>query len=268
MTRYGLARLGISVLDSVLPEGVPRGSLIIITGAPGMGKTVYLLTAVSRFLREGEPVVYITVDDDPLFVIDEMASRGFKPEEVVGKLSIIDGFLAKTGAEGYELLPRGLVVGSIDVGNPLEALRRVEYVLRERVGERGIGLLAMDSFNGVLLEADVAASLQFFRGLKKLSRSTGVITLMTYHQGIPGLEQIDGVLAYLADGVIELGLDPALENLGVPIRRLRVRRMRSVPHSLQWIPYAITGRGIEEADVSSIVETIKRALESVKGRVT
>jgi DNA repair protein RadA/Sms len=56
-------RTGIGELDNVLGGGLVSGSLTLIGGDPGVGKSTLLLMAVDRFARKGLPVLYATGEE-------------------------------------------------------------------------------------------------------------------------------------------------------------------------------------------------------------
>lgn len=56
-------RTGISELDTVLGGGLVSGSLVLLGGDPGVGKSTLLLMALDRFARRGLPVLYVTGEE-------------------------------------------------------------------------------------------------------------------------------------------------------------------------------------------------------------
>src|SRR5687767_13835072 len=63
---------GISELDRVLGGGVVPGSLILLGGEPGIGKSTLLLQAASHFAREVGPVLYASAEESE----HQVKSRG------------------------------------------------------------------------------------------------------------------------------------------------------------------------------------------------
>ena len=57
-------KLGIPLLDELLPKGILRKSLVIIAGEGGAGKSYIVQSIATNFLSNGEKVVYIAMDDD------------------------------------------------------------------------------------------------------------------------------------------------------------------------------------------------------------
>ena len=58
-------RTGIGEFDRVLGGGVIPGSVILIGGDPGIGKTTLLLQALPRLITQGESVLSISVEESP-----------------------------------------------------------------------------------------------------------------------------------------------------------------------------------------------------------
>ena len=67
---------GIEGLDTMLQGGFPEGRMILITGGPGTGKTIFC----SQFLHHGsaeeeEKTVYISLDENKIHFMEEMLKR-------------------------------------------------------------------------------------------------------------------------------------------------------------------------------------------------
>ncbi len=56
-------RTGVRELDNVLGGGLVTGSLVLIGGDPGVGKSTLLLTALDHFARRGLPVLYVSGEE-------------------------------------------------------------------------------------------------------------------------------------------------------------------------------------------------------------
>src|SRR4249920_2154047 len=56
---------GIGEFDRVLGGGVIPGSVILIGGDPGIGKTTLLLQALPKLGAAGEPVLYVSGEESP-----------------------------------------------------------------------------------------------------------------------------------------------------------------------------------------------------------
>ena len=56
-------RIGLGELDRVLGGGLVSGSLVLLGGDPGVGKSTLLLMALDRFSRRGLPTLYISAEE-------------------------------------------------------------------------------------------------------------------------------------------------------------------------------------------------------------
>ncbi len=56
---------GLSELDRVLGGGLVPGSLILVGGDPGIGKSTLLLQALAAFTRTGQQALYVTGEESP-----------------------------------------------------------------------------------------------------------------------------------------------------------------------------------------------------------
>src|ERR1041385_1186452 len=56
---------GVSGIDELFEQGMPRGSSILIVGGPGSGKTIFCLQSLYEAAKAGERVLYITMEETP-----------------------------------------------------------------------------------------------------------------------------------------------------------------------------------------------------------
>ncbi len=56
-------KLGIKEFDRVLGGGVVPGSLVLLGGAPGIGKSTLLLTAAEKWASQNGPVLYVSAEE-------------------------------------------------------------------------------------------------------------------------------------------------------------------------------------------------------------
>src|SRR5213594_1993221 len=103
-------RTGIGEFDRVLGGGVVPGSVVLIGGDPGIGKTTLLLQALPQFVSSGERVLYVSGEESPR----QMKMRG----ERLGIHSSSLYILAETSLEEIlkavqDLQPAAIVVDSI-----------------------------------------------------------------------------------------------------------------------------------------------------------
>src|SRR5207249_482004 len=101
---------GLSELDRVLGGGVVRGSLVLIGGDPGIGKSTLLLQAARALARAAPPVLYISAEESAAQVKMRADRLGIAAD---GLLLWTETDLAAVEAQLDDVKPRALVVDSI-----------------------------------------------------------------------------------------------------------------------------------------------------------
>ncbi len=100
----------IGEFDRVLGGGVIPGSVILIGGDPGIGKTTLLLQALPRLASKNEPVLYVSGEESPR----QIKMRGQRlGVEHPGLLILSETSLEKILKTIQELQPAAVVVDSI-----------------------------------------------------------------------------------------------------------------------------------------------------------
>ncbi|HXG90617.1 MAG TPA: ATPase domain-containing protein [Vicinamibacterales bacterium] len=92
MKKPDLVHSGVSGLDIILSDGIPRGNVILLEGAIGTGKTTLGVEFVYRGAKEfGEPGIIVLFEVSPDRLIRDAAGVGFDLPalERAGKLKII-----------------------------------------------------------------------------------------------------------------------------------------------------------------------------------
>jgi DNA repair protein RadA/Sms len=102
--------IGIAELDRVLGGGVVRGSLVLIGGDPGIGKSTLLLQAARALARATPPVLYVSAEESAAQVKLRADRLGITGD---GLLLWAETDLGAVQAELDAIKPRALVVDSI-----------------------------------------------------------------------------------------------------------------------------------------------------------
>jgi len=87
-----LVPLGIEGLDDILDGGVRRGSIILVAGSPGSGKTSFAARFVYEGLTRGEPGIYLSFNEYREEFLENMSRLGldFEVYEEQGKFVFIE----------------------------------------------------------------------------------------------------------------------------------------------------------------------------------
>ncbi|MGC9153079.1 MAG: RAD55 family ATPase [Vulcanisaeta sp.] len=232
---------------SDLIEGFPFGYMVLIKGDLGMGKTL-LVKLLARSVLSNYPLLYVSFDDNPESIINDL--RDFS-----GRLFIIDGF--SLSDQRRVKVPN--VVDFITELDPGQLVNKVG----QAVYSRGVRGLIIDSINDLLVNVDPRGLIAMLKQLKSLSRVYNLVTFIVAHVTTEDIDNLLNSVEYVFDGVIEMEFDENMANLGIPVRRLRIKRMKGVPHSMNWF-YFTTARGtIVPVDINEIRNMLKSTLESL-----
>ncbi|MCC6028977.1 KaiC domain-containing protein [Candidatus Korarchaeum cryptofilum] len=224
---------GIPGFDELVNGGIPKRNIVLLSGGPGTGKTIFSQQFLYQGLALGEPGVLVTLEEHPVQVRREMASFGWdvRKYEEEGSFAIVDAF---TGGIGEAAKRERYVVRSIDdIGEFMDVLREA---LRDTKAQRA----AIDSVSTLYLTRPVSAR-NVLMQLKRVLSGLGVTALMVSQVSVtergfggPGVE-------HASDGIIRLDLD---EVDGELVRSMIVWKMRGTKHDMRRHPFEITDEGI------------------------
>lgn len=238
--------LGVDVLDFALPKGVLRNSFIILAGSGGSGKSVFNIFLSISFLKRGEPVIYVSLDDDPATVITSFKTFNFNLKPYMEKklFGIVDAFSFRLGT--LKKVYEG-VVREVDPRNSSKFI----YALIESLDYMGMdskGLLILDSLNEIFFHLELNRAIELIKTIRALvSKAKNVLTIATFHTTTESLTEIVKSIEHLIDGLIELKTveQPPLTTAPLPLWQLIIRKMKGAPHSTSWVLYTITEDGIK-----------------------
>lgn len=77
-------------LEDVLEGGVPAGSVVIVSGAPGTMKTSLTYNVLHHNARRGEKGLYVSLEQSRESLLDHTGGLGFRLEDTDGNLSVLD----------------------------------------------------------------------------------------------------------------------------------------------------------------------------------
>ncbi|MDI6642614.1 MAG: RAD55 family ATPase [Candidatus Hodarchaeaceae archaeon] len=236
-------KTGISALDAVLKEGMPRSSFVVISGEGGTGKSVLLSELFYRRLEAGEPCIYICLDDLPNTVIQQMLRFGWSLQKYLdaGKARFIDCF-------SFRIKPEKVSTWVTLVNEPsdlMSFLITLETTMDE-LGMRNRGVVIIDSLTEFMTLAEPGLLIEAIKTWRARGpKERGVIFFGSMHFGIATLGRATDVLDYIVDGIIDLRYDPFFVQQGQLVRQLRVRKMKGVSHSTEWVPFGVGEAGIQ-----------------------
>ena len=102
---FNFIKTNIPGFDSLLKQGIPEGSSVLVEGGPGSGKTVFCLTLAKNFCKVGKKVLYMSFEEPEERLRVHMKNFGFSSEEYEKKrLFYVKRFNALDIARSVEAL--------------------------------------------------------------------------------------------------------------------------------------------------------------------
>lgn len=165
-------RTGIGELDTPLGGGIVAGSLILIGGDPGVGKSTLLLMAAERLARKGLPVLYVSGEESAAQVRLRAERLGF-------------------GASGM------LILAETDFDAVEGALREVKPIVAILDSVQTITLATAAGAPGSIAQVREVAHRAML-----LAKSTGIALFLVGHINKSGELAGPKVLEHLVDAVL------------------------------------------------------------------
>lgn len=221
----GLLQSGSPELDALVGGGVPHGTSVLITGAPGTGKSVLSTQYAAAAARRGEPVAIYLFDERIGTFLERARGLGMELED-----DLRSGRIELTQLEPTEISPGEFthrVIGAVD---------------------SGARLVVIDSLNGftkaMAQEHQLTAKIH---ELLSYLGTRGVTSLLTLAQrGIFGASPDEAAdISYLADAVVLLRY---FEAQGDVRRAISVFKQRSGNHESTIREFRISTGGLHLGD--------------------
>ncbi|RLE66671.1 MAG: KaiC domain-containing protein [Thermoprotei archaeon] len=224
---------GIPGLDKILHGGIPYRNVVLLSGGPGTGKTIFGQQYLYHGLKKGENGVLVALEEHPVQIRINMSQFGWdiRQYEDQGKFAIVDAF---TGGIGEAAKRERYVVRSIDdVPSFID-------VVREAIKDLAAERVVIDSVTTLYMTKPATAR-AVVMNLKRVLAGLGCTSILVSQISVgergfggPGVE-------HAADGIIRLDLD---EVDGELRRSLIVWKMRGTSHSMRRHPFEITNKGL------------------------
>jgi KaiC/GvpD/RAD55 family RecA-like ATPase len=235
---------GVKGLDEILGGGFPKGRTVLVVGSPGSGKTILAIQFLRAGAIAGERSIYITFDERPEQVKENVSSFGWDLDklEAEGKILFVDATpfrRMKTIPARYEgrvALPLQEATSEVTLGGLLETVKRLAE-------EESVTRLAVDPITSLSVRYQTPlkrrrAIQMLFEGLS----STGATCLVTTELRTSMLSRKFQLEEFLSQGVVLLRTGLYEGNV---LRAVQVEKMRGIAHDTQLRPYVVGQNGIE-----------------------
>lgn len=234
--------IGIELLDSDLGGGIPRGNIVLISGASGVGKTTFSMQFLIKGIEKGEKGVFFTATEPIKKLKKYQGAFNFFDEKHIksGNLYIIDLWNI---SDKLGLSPDNYT---------LEEANILFEVIRDIIKEIGAKRLVIDSITSLCYRIKSRERIRDF--IFKLGSSLTVLNCTTFltSEVPPMVFQFsqNEIEEFISDGIIFFS---DLERKGDLIRTLQVIKMRGTSHSRT--RYALTMSSKNGVDLTPIFQT-------------
>ncbi|MCU0852333.1 MAG: KaiC domain-containing protein [Thermoplasmata archaeon] len=218
-------KTGVAGLDEMLQGGLPENHIIAVMGSFGTGKTTLGLQFLVEGLRNGEPCIFISLEEDKDSILRNASSFGWD----------LSGALDKKKLGVFKLEP----------SDAKTTITRIKSELPKFVKTFGAKRVVLDSVSLLnMMFTDENERRANLFNLCQLLRTTGATVLLTAEvKDENPRSSRDGLAEYTADGVLLLQSDEDKESGEVQLT-IRILKMRRTAHSRRVKPYSITDKGL------------------------
>ena len=200
---------GVKGLDELIEGGVPKGSVILVSGAPGAGKTILGMQFLEAGLKKGTKCAYVTIEERTEKIVEQAEQFGFFKK-------------------APEMLSAKDVKYDIGWKKPDAIEEKIKLVL-EKLKQKKVELVVIDSISSLSLEDGILArrlSRQLIEGLYNIG-----VTAMITGEALDG-DYPDAVTPFLVDGVILIKKIEALDKRSISVSKMRQTSMTLKPQTL------------------------------------
>jgi KaiC domain protein len=214
---------GIDGIDEMLGGGFPAGHVVVVIGDSGTGKTTLVLQYIMEGLKNNEPGLYITIEEEKESIIATARAYGWDIEKYIkeNKLALL----------------------KLDLSDIKTAARQIKTELPEIIKTFGTKRLVIDSITLFSMMFDTVSERRIrLVDMIKAIKKAGITALFTAEVNADNtLHSKDGIVEYSSDGVLLLQQNELDRNIRLMIRVIKMRRIQ---HDRLYRPYEITDKGL------------------------
>jgi circadian clock protein KaiC len=220
---------GINGLDDLLKGGFPNGSITLVSGTPGTGKTIVCFQYIEAGIKNGENCLYLTSDEPVTNLLNDARKLGFNFQSAVDNEQLKFIFLDLDRQNIHKEIEDEITTGKYDrvVVDSLSPLTETPVWMVNN------GKEVVPSANSMTTTTYPIDSIQATRvhlrrliGILKEDKCTSMVTT-EIPEGSRDLSR-DSISEFLVDGILVLDLDTTMDR-----RKLTIRKMRGTKHTLK-----------------------------------
>jgi KaiC/GvpD/RAD55 family RecA-like ATPase len=212
-------QLGVSEIDQPMLGGLPRGSLILVIGPPGAGKSILSKLFLYKGAQDDETPILLSTSEEESTIRETFRLFNWA-SSVEGRLVLIDCYSWRAGKPRtkFSASLTSLTEVSLAISGALESIK-------------GNGRFVLDSFSDFVKYAGIDRSIRFLDSARTKLKQNGVTGMILLEEGMHAPRTVTSV-EYSTDGTIRMRF---AENG----RYMMVSRMVATPVMPKWIPFVI-----------------------------
>ena len=246
-------------IDTLIDDGIPRNSFVLLNGEPGTAKSILLCEMVYRRLKVGEPVILLLFQNSPISAIQRFLGMEWDLLPFIDKgiFKIIDCFSfrmldsdnpIKMTVFNEEVLAK-ISESIVEPPNPkdfqsiLLTIKSVlqnldKEILTENTKILG-GILAIDSLTELLTLHKQEKVLEFIKTLRaRLCKERFMQVLAVNNIGI--FDHFNALLSYFMDFIFDFRFEPDAMKRGVLLKQFRIRKSSGTASKNIWLFFEIS----------------------------
>ena len=233
---------GVFGLDQKMQGGFFKGSINLITGKTGTGKSAFCSSYLYEGASNGEKGLYITTEQRPDDIKGDIRSMfgwdfdSLEKKGLVKFLSIKPIFPSK--ALDSDQMNKLIKLYIYDIIDSME--KGIKSIGAKRVVIDSISIIEMFIKDPYLSRTVLIHMVEKLKDLGVTGMLTG--TVAETSEGLSG----GGIIEYVVDSVVKLDFVPVAEEFQ---RTLTIRKMRRTEHSVFIHPFAITKDGLKVIEI-------------------
>jgi KaiC/GvpD/RAD55 family RecA-like ATPase len=220
-------KVGVPELDAALLGGVPKGSLVLVLGPPGAGKSIFgKLFLHTGLAEEGGPDAFLVSTSESEQDVSDTMGMFRWTKGSAERLRVLDCYSWRLGGKRSKY------------SAPLTSLNEVSLALGKmfrdfRVSQEKDERIVVDSFTDFVRYVGVDKSLRFLDYLRLKLRELGVTGLLMLEEGVHA-PRTAAAVEYSTDGTVRM-------KVSEQGRFMMASRMQGTPLAQKWIPFTIGG---------------------------
>lgn len=221
-------KTGIKNFDNLVDGGIPKESIVLLSGSPGTGKTIFALEFLYRGATKfDENGLYVTFEEKAEYLKTQAKQFGWDFDKYNKKISIVsipaNEISKNTVTDIYNIIKR----------------RKIKRLVIDSLSALIINTPTM---TGDLSKINDHIKQRFvYHFISDLRKKSEVTTFLISQTGDEHSLSVDGVSEYASDGIIHIVYESMGGNYS---RSLSIRKMRQVKNDEDIHPLEISKNGL------------------------